>query len=1454
MSRTSNVNAARTPIQKVDGVKGRDDRGDTLIEVLMALLVLSLCALAVMIAFSTSISASQQHRDLATANIVLASASQQAISQIQQNSNLFGCGASTQNPPVTETTYVLDSVQITPAPNYGNFTATVYNVEYWNGTTFQSNCIPHQDPPLEVTIQVNGIGGPYYNTFVVDLPSGNLGAANNLSNGVISQFVFSSINGGGATGSTGVPFSPQPVVVALDSNSEIVGNSYPAIQIAIESGPTGTSSISGCSANDPNGIASFSGCTITGPAGTYVLTASWGGINSDPSGIGLNQNTYNPLGSPFWNTSPNYYTTTFSVVVAGAPDKVVFGQAPVAAASGATLTKQPTINIDTPTNPLKVDPTQNGTVTMNISGGSMSGCTGPGVTITNNGDTITATVTAGTVTLAGCKFSGAIFYNATASPAGPDATIYAVSASFTGAVTASSQISVTGPGAATQLVFVQQPSGVSNSTANAKWPQLFAVEIEDAFGNPVYTDNASSISAAFDATDAVHETLSNCAEASVADSATATFTNCEGSAYGGGLKIKASYGNPAITQDSAPFSISGSAASLVFTTQPVAGQSGSAFTTQPVVEILDNLGNVDTGYANAVILTPSAGTISGCPGQAPNTGSAIPNNGYAAFQACLFAGNPGTSYTLTASINSGAITVKSAAFSPSQAGVATQLAFTTQPVAGAVAGSVMTTQPVVSVEDSEGNVTTSTATIKITYSGNATGNTNCANLTAVLGVVNVSNCTFGGTIGQQYTMTATSPGLAPATSAPFASNTAAGTEAGVQITAAPTSVPASNVTNSLLSFQVIDAWGNDTVSNGATVLTVSSTSTGGFFGAGPGVAGPLGTSSTVLIPSGAPTATEYYGDELAGTPTIFAYDAGTPQKFGSTTLTIAAGAASQLVYSNAPPTTTTAGTKFSVGVTEEDQFNNVVSTDNGTTVSLAASNGSTSGGFNCTSTSATVSGGVATFSNCNYTSASPTAYVLTASAGGLTPATASTTVSAGPAAKVAVWSGNSQSAKINTAFAQPLSVIVSDASGNPVAGATVKFTTPGGNPSGKFASAANVLTNAQGIATSSTLTAGATAGTYQVTATVTGVGTPATFSETNTNVTATLAFVSAAQTFTTNAAGTTSGSVIVQTQDGNGNPVIQTSALIVTLTYKPTGTLTFSTDPGTVTIPAGSSTGSFTVAASAVTGTPTFTIAAAAPGFTGATTAANTVRAGVTTSGSFAPLTPVTITSASQNAVYTLTITNSTAANLWYSVVNENGLMAGETAVASPDGTCVAAARNGGKAIITETVNVGTNRPSGMYAFDFVVESFSTNNFGGCGGANTYLQADGNLTVTLGASSIAVNGGYGQQTTNGTSFNAPLSVIVTDANGSPVAGTVVTFTAPTTGASGTFLALTNGGACVASGTPNAIAVTSCTATTNVNGLASTLTFTANTVTGVFAVQASTTVTTPASVTFEEENQ
>jgi hypothetical protein len=96
-------------------------------------------------------------------------------------------------------------------------------------------------------------------------------------------------------------------------------------------------------------------------------------------------------------------------------------------------------------------------------------------------------------------------------------------------------------------------------------------------------------------------------------------------------------------------------------------------------------------------------------------------------------------------------------------------------------------------------------------------------------------------------------------------------------------------------------------------------------------------------------------------------------------------------------------------------------------------------------------------------------------------------------------SGTSQSATINTAFASPLVATVQDKKGNPVSGSTVTFTAPQSGQSGTFAGGATTetaTTNAIGQAQVS-ITANSTPGDFNVTASVTGVTTPAIFSLTN---------------------------------------------------------------------------------------------------------------------------------------------------------------------------------------------------------------------------------------------------------------------------------------------------------------------------------------------------------------------
>ena len=71
--------------------RDRSERGDTLIEVLLALLILSFATVALLLAFSTTISASSTHRNVAAANVALESIEQQAQSQISSQLTLFSC-------------------------------------------------------------------------------------------------------------------------------------------------------------------------------------------------------------------------------------------------------------------------------------------------------------------------------------------------------------------------------------------------------------------------------------------------------------------------------------------------------------------------------------------------------------------------------------------------------------------------------------------------------------------------------------------------------------------------------------------------------------------------------------------------------------------------------------------------------------------------------------------------------------------------------------------------------------------------------------------------------------------------------------------------------------------------------------------------------------------------------------------------------------------------------------------------------------------------------------------------------------------------------------------------------------------------------------------------------------------------------------------------------------------
>ncbi len=94
--------------------------------------------------------------------------------------------------------------------------------------------------------------------------------------------------------------------------------------------------------------------------------------------------------------------------------------------------------------------------------------------------------------------------------------------------------------------------------------------------------------------------------------------------------------------------------------------------------------------------------------------------------------------------------------------------------------------------------------------------------------------------------------------------------------------------------------------------------------------------------------------------------------------------------------------------------------------------------------------------------------------------------------------------------------------------------------------------------------------------------------------------------------------------------------------------------------------------------------------------------------------------------------------------------------------------------------------PTGTGGFTFTVTATDAN---GCTGTGSSFD----LTVAAGApASLVVSGGSSQQTPVETSFPVPLQVTVTDGEGNPVPGALVTFTA-VSGVTGASAALSDGG-------------------------------------------------------------
>lgn len=252
----------------------------------------------------------------------------------------------------------------------------------------------------------------------------------------------------------------------------------------------------------------------------------------------------------------------------------------------------------------------------------------------------------------------------------------------------------------------------------------------------------------------------------------------------------------------------------------------------------------------------------------------------------------------------------------------------------------------------------------------------------------------------------------------------------VVFTAAPTLSPPSfsgqaNSSPTLGKFTVQeqDAWGNP-ASNGSVTVGLVSTSSGGVFSLTSG--GPAVTS--IQIPAGSNSASFYYGDTAAGSPTITASTNGLAPAIANGTIT--PGPEKTLAITTQPPSSITVHQAFAVGVSVEDQYGNVITTGTGSNDSLKVT--LSSGSFvSGSTTTATASAGVATFSNLSISTTGN--YTITASDNTHTSITSAVTSQFSIVHPVSVL----ESATTNTGGSATSATITSIGSTTPSSGSTI---------------------------------------------------------------------------------------------------------------------------------------------------------------------------------------------------------------------------------------------------------------------------------------------------------------------------------------------------------------------------------------------------------------------------------
>ena len=356
---------AETHCQELD-----TEAGDTLVEVLIAIVVLGIAAVAMLTAFGTAFTASQEHRNLTSIGNAQKSVTQQIVAQLQNEGLYSSCA------PVATYQTGANAVNFANLPK--GYSAQVTGVSYWTAafafSTTQAQCLANPNLPQLVSATVTY---PTGKTSIVSAVVNNPTAPPPPPAGDASTLAFYTQPGGATSGQN---LSPQPVVEVLDAGGNVVTTDLSQVVLTLNA-TNGASLSSSCTGSENFGIVTFTGCNVK-LDGTYTITAT----DSSLTGV---QVTSNP----------------FTVSV-GPASQIQFTQQPGNATGGTAFGTQPKLTVedaggnavttDTSTANLAIT---NGTGT---SGATLSGCSqseaagvisfaGCNINKSGNGYTLTAT-------------------------------------------------------------------------------------------------------------------------------------------------------------------------------------------------------------------------------------------------------------------------------------------------------------------------------------------------------------------------------------------------------------------------------------------------------------------------------------------------------------------------------------------------------------------------------------------------------------------------------------------------------------------------------------------------------------------------------------------------------------------------------------------------------------------------------------------------------------------------------------------------------------------------------------------------------------------------------------------------------------------------------------------------------------------------------------------------------